>query len=683
MTLRMGIDVGGTFTDFVLLDPDTGRMDFHKQPSVPSEPARAITEGIDALVAAGLLDPAELDLVVHGTTLALNAVLQRRGATLGLVVSRGNEDILQIGRVRMADSYDFFALPEMPLVQREAVAGISARLSVDGAVISQPSEAELDDAAALMTRLGVDSVAIVLLNAPSNPQFEIDIANALRRRLTVPVSASVEIWAETREYERATVTAMNGFVTPIMQRYYDQLKANLADRSIMVPVSITSSNGGSVDIATAYERPIDSMLSGPASGVVAAMEIRRRTGLDRIVTFDMGGTSADIAVIEDDVAAMTSRTMIGELPLILPVVAVGAIGAGGGSIITVDEAGLLKVGPASAGAIPGPACFGKGGTAPTITDCYLACGYFEAGYFAGGQLSLDPALSDAALQGLADRLGFTGKAGIQRVASAALRVASSMMGTEVRKAVARQGGDPADFALLPYGGAGATHAALLAGEAGISRILVPARPGTFCALGAVVADLRRDFVRSTSLLLGADPANELAMIIDDLVELADAWRQGVINRAQSWSLSITADLRYPDQAFDLTLRLPDYQPGTAIEDTLIARFHAEHLRLYGFNEEHNRVELRRIVMSAIGRLPEVVTTSSAGASLPAPTTRRVWFGDGWCEAQVVSRASGDMAPLRGPAIINQSDTTILVPPGWTARPVTGDNLMLERSEPSA
>ena len=686
MGLRMGIDVGGTFTDFILLDPATGRIDFHKQPSVPSDPAAAITGGIDALIAAGVLDPADLDLVVHGTTIALNAVLQRRGAALGLFVSAGNEDILEIARVRMADSYGFFALPERPLVSRDAVVGLPARLGVDGSVVRAPTEAELDRAAAAMAGKAVDSVAVALLHAPANPAFEAEIAAALGRRLTVPVTASTQLWAETREYERTTIAAMNGFVGPIMRNYYDRLRENLAARSIAAPVSITTSNGGSVDIDTAYHRPIDSMLSGPASGVVAAIETRRRAGVDHIITFDMGGTSADIAIVEGDVAEMTTRTMIGELPLILPVVAVGAIGAGGGSIVRVDETGFLKVGPASAGAVPGPACFGKGGEAATTTDCYLACGFLDPANFAGGALPLYPERSERALAGLADALGFTGEDGVPRVAAAALKVASSMMATEVRKALARRGSDPADFALLPYGGAGPTHAALLAEEAGIDRILVAARPGTFCAFGAAVADLRRDFVRSVSLLLAGaedDARQSLSATLDELAALAADWTATLGDRAERWSFTVTADLRYPDQAFDLALRLPGFVPGGDVADQLVEGFHAEHLRLYGFNEPANRVEVRRVVMSAIGHLATVSAGSVAAFASMGSTTRRVWFDGGWTEATVIAREAIGDGVVDGPAIIEQADTTIVVPPGWSAAPAAGGSLMIERTGPSA
>ncbi|MDB5367798.1 MAG: hydantoinase/oxoprolinase N-terminal region family protein [Rhodospirillales bacterium] len=679
MSLRLGIDVGGTFTDFVLLDRVTGRLDYHKQPSTPHDPAAAIEAGAAALLAQAGVPPSAVELVVHGTTISLNAILQRRGAPIALVVSPGNRDILEIARVRMADPYGFFALPEAPLAPRDRVLEIGARLDRDGTPVQTPSADDYARTASQLAALGVESVALVLLNAYANPGFEQQVAHELGARLDIPVVASTEIWCEIREYERAMVAVMNAYVTPIMRGYYERLQRNLASLSIVAPVSITTSNGGSVDLGTAYERPIDSTLSGPASGVVAAIETARRAGIDAIVTFDMGGTSADIAVATGDAPEITTRSALGEIPLILPVVNVSAIGAGGGSILRVDRAGFLKVGPTSAGAVPGPACFGQGGADATITDCYLLCGLLDPARFAGGRMALSRDLAARALYEVGSKLGFTGTDIAERAADAALRVASSMMATEMRKMLARRGSGPAEFTLVPYGGAGPTHAALLAEEAGFDRILVAPRPGIFCALGAAVANLRRDFVRSCRLSFDAagqgSDETQLGSILDALLAEADRWTASVGNRAQGWRVEIATDMRYPDQAFDLTIAAKDFVRGERLARRLASSFHREHARLYDFNEPGSEVEVSRIVLSVIGALPQAPVRAEPGMPSAALPSREIFLNGAWHAAQVMARDALRMT-LHGPAIVEQADTTIVVPRGWTASVIEDGSLML-------
>jgi N-methylhydantoinase A len=606
--LRIGIDVGGTFTDFVLLDARSGRLVHHKEPSTPADPAAAVEAGIGTLLARGGIAAGDVGLVAHGTTIGLNAILQRRGAKVGVVTSMGSKDLIEIGRVRMADPYGFFALPEEPMLPRDRVVELGARVGSRGELEVVPDAAELDAAAKVMADAGVEAVCVVLMNAYLAPAFEAGIAGELASRLPgVPVAASTSIWAEAREYERCTVAVMNAFIAPIMRGYYDRLERDLATGGFTAALTITTNNGGAIDIGTAYQRPVDSILSGPASGVVAAIDAARRAGVANIVTFDMGGTSADIAIADGASPEITTSTMLGESPLMLPVVNVGAIGAGGGSILHVDAGGLLKVGPASAGADPGPACYGKGGSEATITDCYLALSILDPDNFAEGRLQLSVEASAAALGRLAERLAFDGPAPAQRVAEAALRVASSMMATEVRKALARRGADPKQFTLVPYGGAGPTHAALLASEAGIESILIPPSPGTFCALGAAVSDLRRDFVKSVRLHLDAIPSEAQEATLDkavaELLEEARQWMAAIPDRVENWSVQVAADLHYPRQAFDLTVTHSDYSTGDALGARLLKLFHEAHQAIYSFSEPNSPAEIGRIVLSAVGALP--------------------------------------------------------------------------------
>jgi len=508
------------------------------------------------------------------------------------------------------------------------------------------------------------------------------------------------------------IAVMNGYVEPIMHQYYNRLESLLEAQGFLCPLSITASNGGTIDLATARARPIDTILSGPAAGVVAAALTAETNNIDHIVTFDMGGTSADIAVIERGTPDLTTETMIGEIPLILPVVNVSAIGAGGGSIIHVDEQGLLKVGPASAGAAPGPACYGRGGSAPTITDCYLLCGFLDGATFLGGRLPLSIDRARTAMASVADALGYRDRPDPEAAAAeAALRVASSMMATEVRKLLARRGSDIRDFTLVPYGGAGATHAALLAEDASLSQILVPRTPATFCALGAIVAKLRRDFVRSCRLELAptdapaAQPAalstpSAFQLTLDELLAEARLWMQSLGPRADVWRIAIAADLRYPGQAFDLSIELPGEASTDAqvVSAALRAAFESKHTHLYGFHNASAPVELARLVISGIGALSRTETDSGLAnaaedsrelahaTTFSAPETvhgiRRIFLQGAWRDVPCVHRpALRPGVTLAGPAIIEQSDTTALVPDGWTLQCQESGDLLLRRAAP--
>lgn len=330
MTYRIGIDVGGTFTDFVLLDRLSGRRVHHKEASTPSDPSRAVDSGVQLLLEKAGVAPAEVELIVHGTTISLNALLQRKGAKVALVTSTGSRDILELARIRMSHSFDFFAQPEQPLVPRERVLELPARVGAHGDVVARPSSADYTVVCKQLLAMQVDAVVVSVVNGYLQPQLEEDISQALSAGMgVVPIVAATAIWAESSEYERTMIAVMNGYITPIMHAYYDRLETLFAARGLSAPLSITASNGGTIDLATARSRPIDTILSGPAAGVVAAAETAERNAVDGIVTFDMGGTSADIAAIEQGTPDLTTSTLIGEIPLILPVVNVSAIGAGG------------------------------------------------------------------------------------------------------------------------------------------------------------------------------------------------------------------------------------------------------------------------------------------------------------------------------------------------------------------
>ncbi|MCC7048294.1 MAG: hydantoinase/oxoprolinase family protein [Alphaproteobacteria bacterium] len=679
---RVGIDVGGTFTDFVLTDVSTGALTYFKEPSVPADPSLAVERGMQGLLKRAKLAPADVELVVHGTTLGVNAIIQRRGARIALVASRGNRDVLEIARCRMPSSYDLHAAKEEPLVPRDLVFEVAARGRPDGSAAVEPSDQALADLARAIAATGVSAVAVMLLNSYANPALERRVAQSLRAHLPgILVSCSADVWPEIREYERALVATLNAYIHPLLERYYTTLRERMDRIGVLAPLYITASNGGSLSLDSARARPIETVMSGPASGVVAAARTAAVARSPRIITFDMGGTSSDIAVSEGGEPEYTTRTMIGDFPLVLPVVNVSSIGAGGGSLVWVDAHGVLKVGPDSAGADPGPICYRRGGTQPTVTDCYVAAGVIDPGAFLGGRMTLDKDAAVAALDAVAQRIGLAGADRAAQAAEAALNVATARMATELFKGLAQRGLDPRGFALVPFGGAGPTHSNLLAEEARLNTIVVPPAPGTFCAMGAILADIKRDYVRTVRRRLDAAVARQLDDLFATMIKDARAWldREGKIVGATA--VVRDADMRYVGQAYELQVSIPERKDGANAAE-LAELFHQAHERVYGFRDAQSPVEITTVRLRIVGKVPPVAApASSPGAGAPVPYARRRVFQRGqWIEAAVHRR--GDLHPgqsFAGPALIEQEDTTTWMLAGWRARVDDGGNLHITRA----
>jgi len=682
--VRVGIDVGGTFTDFVLHDPAAGRLVFFKEPSTPDEPSRALLQGLNTLLTREGIAFDQVGALMHGTTIGLNAIIQRKGAKIGLIVSRGFRDILEIARCRMPSSFDLHADKETPLVPRERVVELNARLNSDGSVAASPDAAEIKALGEMLKAMDLDAAALVTLNGYLDPAFEEGLAAQIAEVSGLEISAAAVIWPEIREYERALVACLNAYIQPLMHRYFDGLIAGLSQMGVTAPVLVTASNGGSLSVASARARPVETVLSGPASGVMAAVRLAEaaRTAGDLsgqgIVTFDMGGTSSDIAIAGGATPELATRTDIGGLPLVLPVVDVSAIGAGGGSVVWVDPHGLLKVGPQSAGAAPGPVCYGRGGTAPAVTDCYLTLGYIDPAGFLGGRMQLDAAAAEAALAQIGAKLGYEGSPRdvAARTAEGALAVTTAGMASALYKTLAERGLDPRGFALMPFGGAGPTHASRLAEETGIRHVIVPPAAGTFCAQGAAGADLRRDFVRSFRLDVTPDLTAPLSAAFAALEGEAALWLDAENGTARPRRFERAADMRYHGQAYELRVRLD----GDLSAEAARAAFEAEHKRIYGFADPEGRIAIGTIRLAAIGPADPLLPPKLTSGAEAAPKGHRpLWLGDRWHEAAVWRRAA--LAPgvcLSGPAVIEQDDTTTILLPGWTARVDEAGNLHLER-----
>ena len=677
MAWTVGVDVGGTFTDFYAQNDATGEVWLHKRASTPDDPGRAIVEGIETFAGETGRSGGEVRRLAHGTTVGTNALIQRQGGRVALLTTRGFRDLLEIGRQIRPHMYDLYADFPSPLVPRERRFELSERILADGSVHRSIDAADLAEAVAAVRTSGAEACAICFLFGYLNPAHERAAAAALRAAMPdLHLSLSSEVQPEFREYERFSTTALNAYLQPVMVRYLARLEAALAERLPEARVGINQSSGGLMSLARAGDLPIRTALSGPAAGVVGAVEIAANAGRPDVVTLDMGGTSADVALIRDGRAALGFDRQVADFPIRLPMVDIHTVGAGGGSIAWFDRDGLLKVGPQSAGALPGPACYGLGGQEPTVTDANLVLGRLTPRGLLGGRMALDADAAREVLAPLAQRLGFT----LERTAHGLLGVVAANMVRAIRTISVERGHDPRRFTLMPFGGAGPLHAREVAQALGIRRILVPAAPGILCAQGLVVSDLKEDFVAGQRLRV--EPATERAIRsqVDDLRRQAEGWleREDVPRDARILELSL--DLRYVGQNFELAVPFEVYSMPDAAG--LRQRFFAAHETAYGYHNPQDPVEVVNFRLTARGRLYRAPPRARlvASGTTPEPFERRaVWFAqDRALPTPVYERAALEAGQrLTGPAVIEQLDATTLVFPGDDATVDSAGNLSIE------
>lgn len=688
---RVGIDVGGTFTDFVAVPDDGSAIIRHKVPSTPSDPAKAVQDGMVQLLEQ--MHQPTIVSVTHGTTIGLNALIQRRGGQVALVVTRGFADLLEIGRSRMPDSFNLHAVGQQPLVRRDHVVQLDTRLDTAGEVLTPVDDDQVQAVAAEINALDVEAVVVSLLNGYANPEYEGQVADRLRTALTAAGSSAVVIssatlWPEIREYERSLVAVMDAHIHGIVERYLQNLQQRLADLNITAPLFISASNGGSLSVESAIERPLDTILSGPASGVTAA---RLHHPGQNLITFDMGGTSSDISIIVGGHSRLSTTTEVGGLSLMLPVVDVSAIGAGGGSVIWPDLSAnqpVLQVGPESVGASPGPASYGLGGDRAAITDAYLATGMIDPQGFLGGAMTLYPDRAQQALAEAAAQLEVSTDDPAVWAADTALRLTTAQMATELQKLLAERALDATDFTLVPFGGAGPTHAALLADELGISRLIIPDAAATYCALGAALAPLRRDLVHSVRALLDDDQVRGLREVAVDLIAHGEQWLVANGDQADTGTVQLRLDMRYPGQAYELAITLGEFPmadlsagqaPEVLSEDRIRAAFNAEHLAGYGFVHASSALEIGAMRLAIIGQtlpLPEFQTAPETDTAASSGQ-RRLNHRGTWLTVDVHHYEDLPLGiDTNGPAVVPHGDTTIVVPPQWTMRRLPNGDLEL-------
>lgn len=675
---RIGVDVGGTFTDFTLHDDASGDVHFYKTPSTPHDPSEAIEQGLRGMLGQLGFDPAGVSYLGHGTTVATNIVIERRGARTGLVATKGFRDVLELGRQARPSIYDYRVEKPPVLVPRDRRVEVLERIGPAGEVLTELDAASLEAAVAALAEAGVESVAVCLLHSYRRPEHEQRVRAVLERILPdAYVTLSSDILPEFREFERMSTTAVNAFVGPKMGAYLQKFRARVRDVGIPAEPYTIHSNGGLMSVDTVYASPVRTCVSGPAAGVVGAAEIGRVAGLPNLITFDVGGTSTDVSLIDDGVPLFTNARLVAGYPVKTPMLDIHVIGAGGGSIAAIDDAGSLKVGPRSAGAAPGPVAYGQGGTEPTITDANLCLGRLDADTLLGGRLRIDLAAAQQVIRDkVASPLGIT----LEAAAHGIIQIANANMSRAIRSVSVEKGYDMAQFALCAFGGAGPLHAAEVAMECGLPRVLVPREPGTLCARGMLLTDLSSDYVRSCFSDAGSDSWRVVLDLFATMETEGRDWLDREAVPAGRRRFKRILDARYRGQNFEVKVDCD----GLGSDDlaALTERFHAAHTKEYGYAIRHRAIQFVSARVQALGEVDKAPQAEVAGGpSLDAARLgrRQVYFDarNGWCDTPIYDRgALPSGAELVGPAVINEMSATTLVFPGQSVSVDRWGNLIV-------
>ncbi|HWD59203.1 MAG TPA: hydantoinase/oxoprolinase family protein [Stellaceae bacterium] len=691
---RIGVDIGGTFTDIVVLG-EGGERYTRKISSTVDDYARAIVEGLAALL--GEIGDARIIELLHGTTVASNAILEHKGAKTGLITTRGFRDVLEIRNLRMPRLYDMSWTKPVPLVERRLRVEVDERINAQGGIDRALDGESVERAARFLVSEGVEAVAVCLLHSYQNPAHELrvkEIVAEVAPGLTLCTSA--EVLPVINEYERSSSTVINAYVRPIVERYLTRLIAEAQRIGIDAPLLLMQSNGGLTTAKAAAVTPMHIIESGPAAGVVGVRALARRIGIGKAISFDMGGTTAKASLIEDGEVTRATEYQVGAgivlgsrllsgagYSLKVPAIDLAEVGAGGGSTLWIDAGGALQAGPHSAGAVPGPVCYGQGGTEPTVTDANLVLGYLNPTHLVGGALKIDAEKSRAAIESkIARPLGMS----VEAAAHGAHLIAASNMIRALKAVSSERGRDPREYALVGFGGNGPLFAAGMAAEMGIDRVLIPPSAGVFSSFGLLYADLEYYFTQTRKRLLRElDPA-EVASVLDGLEDEARARLGEDGFGPDRVRIRRSASLHYQGQSFELRVAMRDRPVDRAALTALEADFGAEHERTYGHRagvDEPVELVSLEVIGTGIPDLPRAAVAATSGLAPDiaiATPARRAYFGprQGWLEARVVNR-SALTTPHDGPCIVEEYDATCLVPPGWTARLDEFGNMTLSRS----
>ncbi|MEV5300965.1 hydantoinase/oxoprolinase family protein [Amycolatopsis methanolica] len=667
MTLRIGVDTGGTFTDVCAFDEQTGRLYVRKVSSTPDDPGRAIVTGVSQLLAEiGGRDLGDVGYFAHGTTVGTNALLTERGARTGLLTTAGFRDLLELGRGRRPSLYDLQADKPAALVPRDQRLEVDERVRHDGRVERALDEDQVRALARELREQNVEAVAVCFLYSFVDPAHERTAERILAEELPgVHVSVSSAVLPEFREYERLSTVVVNAYLGPVVARYLAKLRTRLGELGLRATPHVTQSNGGIIPFETAERMPSRMVLSGPSTGVVGAAEIARAAGYPDIITFDVGGTSSDVSLVQDGVPKSSSGTEIDGRPVRAPMLDIHTVGAGGGSIAWIDAGGALKVGPGSAGADPGPACYGRG-TEPTVTDANVVLRVLNPEYLLDGQMKIDAEAARRAVSTVAGPLGMD----VLDAAQGIVRVITANMARAIRVISVQRGYDPRDYVLVPFGGAGPLHAVRLARELGMRTVLVPETPGAQCAAGLLMTDIRADFLRTH---ISPPDETTVAGVFAELEAEATAWLVEENVPAERRRVERFAEMRYAGQNHELPVAVPE---GGITADTvaqLTKRFAAEHERMYGYSSAEDEVQVVTFRLRAIGEVARAelhrAPLGDADASAAIRATREVYLPEsgGFTECPVYDRRLLEPGHrVDGPAVVEQMDTTTLLLPGDVA-----------------
>ncbi len=681
MAWRVGVDSGGTFTDVCLFEDESGHVEVWKVSSTPDDPSRGIALGVEEGVARVGATASAIGYFGHGTTVGTNALIQHRGVKTGLITTDGFRDLLEIGRQKRPDLYDLQADKSPVLVARDLRLEVPERVRHDGTIETSLDEQALREAVRVLRAAGVEAVAVCFLYGFVRPDHEETARRIVAEEFPEAFACtSHEVAPEFREYERMSTAVVNAYLGPVMRNYITRLAERLRQLGLRAAPHLTQSNGGVIGFEQAARLPVRTVLSGPSTGVVAAQAVGRMAGFPDLITFDMGGTSTDVALLQNGVCRLTNEAMVHGYPIKAPMLDIHTVGAGGGSIAYVDSGGLLKVGPRSAGAVPGPVCYDKGSTEPAVTDANVVLQTLNPTHLLGGRMAVRQDLARASIGRLADQLGM----GLMETAQGIISVVTANMARAIRVVSVQRGHDPRDYTLAAFGGAGPLHAARLARELEIGRILVPRNPGILCAMGLLLTDLRADFAttRLQTLTSAALPAIEESFA--GLRRQAELWFDGEEIASSARQLTRTVDMRYAGQNYELPVTVPEGPVTTSTLEALVAGFETAHRRMYGFVAEGEAVQLVTFRIEAAGLVRKAVfkprPEQGADASSAIIGRRDVWLPEagGFVACPVYERDRLDSGNrIAGPAIVEQMDTTTVVLPGMIARVEPYLNLILE------
>ena len=677
MTVHIGVDVGGTFTDFAVSIPEKNMQLLYKLPSTPDRPDDAIIQGLKHFLTAHKLEPKEIVRFGHGTTVGTNALIQRRVGKVAMVTSRGFRDLLEIGRQTRPKVYDMHQDFPKPLVPRWLRYEVSERMRADGIVHVPLNEGELKEVAAALEKEKIDCVAVCFLHSHAFPEHEQRAAEILKQNMSADVSVmtSSMVYPEFREYERFSTTVLNAALLTVMSAYLDRLTKGVAKTGVVAEPTISQSGGGLMSAAYSRQYPIRSALSGPAAGVLGAAYRAKATNEPNIITLDIGGTSADVSLLANGEPSVVHSRRLAGFPLRLPALDVNAVGAGGGSIAWIDRDGLLKVGPESAGAVPGPACYNKGGVLATVTDANVILGRLPDTSLLDGRMTIRRDLAEEAIDSLAEKLSMSR----EDTALGIVQVASSVIVKAIRAISVERGHDPSKFSLFAFGGAGPLHAIDVAKDLGIKKVFIPPNPGILCAEGLLGSDLVADLIQPSLAPFDEDVFETLNVAKSNLSMRAKDWFSSesvdVKDQRQAWSV----DLRYAGQNFELAINFENNQFNRDTAPALRAEFDKAHEVAYGYSQSTEPVELvgMRVKLAGVLSKPPLPKTKT-GSSFNSSGSRKVSFGkNAWFETPIYRR---DTIPVdhnfEGPAVIEQMDSMLLIFPGDTAKIDDWGNLII-------